>query len=101
MGIGVSGMRPVGFIPERLIRTIIPLVVPFCKNDCLATNILKGAAVFIQWKMSHQLQLNEERHISEDSARKLLDDFSGSISRDIDEKAELMAARDKKYASVD
>ncbi len=42
-----------------------------------------------------------ERQISEDSARKLFDDFSGSISRDIDNKAELMAARDEKYASVD
>ena len=42
-----------------------------------------------------------ERQISEDSARKLFDDFSGSISRDINEKAELMAARDEKYAGVD
>ncbi len=42
-----------------------------------------------------------EKQISEDSARKLFDDFSGSIARDIDEKAERMAAKDEKYAGVD
>lgn len=33
--------------------------------------------------------------------RELFDDFSGSISRTIDEKVELMVARDEKYAHVD
>ena len=42
-----------------------------------------------------------ENHVSERMARKLFDDFTGSISRDIDERSELMAARDEKYACSD
>ena len=35
------------------------------------------------------------------SARKIFDEFTGSIKREIDEKAELMAARDDKYADTE
>ena len=40
-----------------------------------------------------------ENHISECMARELFDDFTGSISRNIEEKSELMAARDENLRS--
>ena len=44
---------------------------------------------------------SEVKAASKRSARKIFDEFTGSIKREIDEKAELMAARDDKYADID
>ena len=43
---------------------------------------------------------SEVKAESKRSARKIFDEFTGSIKREIDEKAELMAARDDKYADT-
>ena len=43
----------------------------------------------------------EESHISEQTARELFDEFTESIQRTIDEKAELLERLDEKYADID
>lgn len=42
-----------------------------------------------------------EKNISENSAKKLFDEFTGCISRKIDEKTERLGALDEKYANFD
>lgn len=43
----------------------------------------------------------EKRQMTVEAARKLFDEFTGSIDRDIDERAERLGALDEKYAGVD
>lgn len=42
----------------------------------------------------------EKRQMSVETARKLFDEFTGSIDRDIDERAERLGALDEKYAGI-
>ncbi len=44
---------------------------------------------------------NEKSHISDQTARELFDEFTGSIQRTIDEKRELLERLDEKYAGID
>lgn len=43
----------------------------------------------------------KESSMSKKTARDLFDEFTGSIKREIDEKAERMGALDEKYAGID